>query len=93
MSANEATKLFTIRRNVRASLTPKNYVSRGMTTTVKVQAPFGKIFLHAHHLCGVVYEVTFSKQGVADPDLDAILEPLFEGITEALQSIRGDWDR
>lgn len=87
------TKLSTIQRNVRHSLGVMPNPTRGMGITAKQPMPFGPLFIHLHHVCGRSYEVSYSMQGVdTDPELDKILAPIFETITELLQTVRQQWD-
>lgn len=58
--------------------------------TLKLRLPFGALFLHVGQINGVIHHVTYSMQGKdTNPEIEAILTPIFEGITQEISDIRG----
>lgn len=61
--------------------------------TLKLRMPFGTLYVHVTHLSGRIHEVNYSLPGKhVDPEIDAILGAIFEGITQEVSEIRERWD-
>lgn len=59
---------------------------------LKLRLPFGVMFLHVAHDDGAIIEVTYSIQGRdSNPEIEAILTPIFEGITHEITDIAQRW--
>lgn len=67
-------------------------LTRMEANTTKLRLPLGALFLHVHHDSGRIVEVSFSMQGRdSNPEIEAILTPIFEGITQEIQEISQRW--
>lgn len=66
--------------------------SRLEENTLKLRLPFGALFLHVGHVGGITQHVHFSMQGRdSNPEIEAILTQIFEGITQEITDITQRW--
>lgn len=61
--------------------------------TLKLRMPFGTLYIHVGHVEGRISEINYSLPGKhVEPQIDAILGAIFEGITQEVTDIRERWD-
>lgn len=61
--------------------------------TLKLRMPFGTLYVHVGHVEGRISEINYSLPGKhVEPQIDAILGAIFEGITQEVSAIRHQWD-